>query len=276
VIKNTGVVFAALNERKGALHDLVVNSNNVFSATASRDEALAQTFAIFPTFLDESRLTLDRLKSFALNTHPLVRDLKPVAKDLGPTVRNLGDLAPDLKTLFKDLDPLITASKRNLPDAARFLRGATPVFKGLNVFLQELNPILSFANFQQNVLAGFISNGASALNFHIAGLNGTGHILPQYGSINGKSLSLNRTRPPYERANGYIAPNGLTRDFPLGVIEPWDCSPNTADHRAGVAADGTQKDPQDGFPPCFVAPPSLWDGHFFPNLNKGKAPNVPK
>src|SRR5439155_861632 len=180
VIKNTGVVFAALNERKGALHDLVVNSNNVFSATASRDEALAQTFAIFPTFLDESRLTLDRLKSFALNTHPLVRDLKLVAKDLGPTVRNLGDLAPDLKTLFKDFDPLITA------------------------------------------------------------------------------------------------PNGLARDFPLGVIEPWDCSPNTADHRAGVAADGTQKDPQDGFPPCFEAPPSLWDGHFFPNLNKGKAPNVPK
>jgi phospholipid/cholesterol/gamma-HCH transport system substrate-binding protein len=275
VVKNTGVVFAALNERKGALHDLVVNSNNVFEATASRNEALAQTFAIFPTFLDESRLTLDRLKSFSRNARPLMTDLKPAAKELGPTVRNLGKLAPDLEQLFRDLDPLITASKKNLPDAARFLRGATPVFKGLNVFLQELNPILSFANFEQNVLAGFITNGGSALNYHLDFLPGTGHILPQYGSLDGKSLSLNRKRPNYERANGYIAPNGLTRDFPLGVIEPWDCSPN-ADGRAGVAADGTQKDPQDGLPPCFEAPPLLWDGKFFPNLDKGKAPNVPK
>jgi phospholipid/cholesterol/gamma-HCH transport system substrate-binding protein len=275
LVKNTGVVFAALNERKGALHDLVVNSNNVFEATASRDEALAETFAIFPTFLDESRVTLDRLKGFARNARPLARDLRPVARELRPTVRNLTRLAPDLEQLFRDLDPLITVGRRNLPDAERFLRGATPVFKGLNVFLQELNPILSFANFEQNVLAGFITNGGSALNYHLPGLPGTGHILPQYGSISGRSLSLNTERPNYDRANGYISPNGLTRYFPLGVIEPWDCSPN-ADGREGVEADGTQKDPQDTLPPCFEAPPLLWDGKFFPRLTKGKAPNVPK
>ena len=52
-----GVVFGAINERRGALRELIVNSKRTFEATASRDEALAETFAIFPTFLDESKAT---------------------------------------------------------------------------------------------------------------------------------------------------------------------------------------------------------------------------
>ena len=62
LIKNTGVVFGAINEREGALGELIVNSNNTFEATASRDAALAETFRVFPTFLDESKATLARLR----------------------------------------------------------------------------------------------------------------------------------------------------------------------------------------------------------------------
>ena len=97
LIKNTGVVFGAINEREGALGELVVNSNNTFEATASRDAALAETFRVFPTFLDESKATLARLEGFAGDTRPLVNQLKGPADDLGPTVRDLGDLAPDLE-----------------------------------------------------------------------------------------------------------------------------------------------------------------------------------
>ena len=110
VIRNTGRVFGALTEQDGALQELIVNSNNTFEATASQNEALADTFATFPTFLDESKRTLARLEDFARNTDPLVNDLKGPADDLGPTVKDLGELAPDLEKLFRDLDPLITAS----------------------------------------------------------------------------------------------------------------------------------------------------------------------
>src|SRR3954452_1244847 len=97
VIKNTGVVFAALNQRKGQLQQLIVNSDRTFSALQAEQNALADTFRIFPTFLDESRLTLARLERFAINTRPLVIALKPVADDLGPTIRDVGALAPDLE-----------------------------------------------------------------------------------------------------------------------------------------------------------------------------------
>ena len=77
-------MFGAINERRGALRELIVNSKRTFEATASRDEALAETFAIFPTFLDESKATMARLEDFSRYTHPLVNDLKGPADDLGP------------------------------------------------------------------------------------------------------------------------------------------------------------------------------------------------
>ena len=137
LVRNTGQVFGAINERRGALRELIVNSKRTFEATASRDEALAETFAIFPTFLDESKATMARLEDFSRSTHPLVNDLKGPADDLGPTVRDLGDLAPDLERLFRDLGPLIRESRTGVPaletDAARgraARRGAAHVLPG--------------------------------------------------------------------------------------------------------------------------------------------------
>src|SRR3954447_2374169 len=157
LIKNTGVVFGALNERKGQLRDLVVNSDRTFSALQAEQSALADTFRIFPTFLDESKTTLARLERFSITTHPLVNDLKPVADDLGPTVRDLGALAPDLETFFRRLPPVIRDSNTDLPGAAKFRRGARPLFKGLHVFLPQLNPILSYWNFDSDRLAHFLA-----------------------------------------------------------------------------------------------------------------------
>ena len=56
-----------------------MNANNIMGALASRNESLAETVFILPTFLDESRATVARLREFAVDTRPLVRDLQPVA-----------------------------------------------------------------------------------------------------------------------------------------------------------------------------------------------------
>src|ERR671932_1654012 len=103
LVRNTGVVFGALNRRKGQLRQLIVNSQRTFSATAAEQDALAETYRIFPTFHDESRFTADRLERFANNTRPLVNELKPAADNLGPTMRDLGALAPDLTNFFQHL-----------------------------------------------------------------------------------------------------------------------------------------------------------------------------
>lgn len=269
LIRNTGGVFEALTRREGELRALVENSGDTFDAIASRDRALADTFRVFPTFLDESRITLGRLEGFSREARPLVRDLQPVADDLAPTIRDVGDLAPDLEQLFRDLDPLIDASRTNTPELVKVLEGAGPVFDGLDVFLKELNPILAFANFQPHVLSTFISHGAAAFGGSLDPIEPGGprrHYLRAYGSINSRSLSLNAERPDYDRGNAYLAPNGYTRAERFGVIESFDC------------AGGEVRDPVDNgiqeAPPCFEQPASLFDGNRFPKPARDGTPEL--
>src|SRR3954453_5433835 len=265
LIKNTGVVFGALKERKGQLRDLIVNSDRTFSALQSEQDALAATFRIFPTFLDESKFTLARLEDFSIKTHPLVNDLKPVADDLGPTVRDLGALAPDLETFFRRLPPVIESSKTDLPAAAKFIRGARPLFKGLHVFLPQLNPILSYWNFDQDRIAHFLSANPVADHYNVAPQNNgiPGYALGQFGINNEQSIMLRTQRPSNELGNAYLAPNAYNRAVPLGAIESFDCKPEG----------GEKPDPVDtGFEqaaPCFIAPKSLYDNRKFPHLVPG-------
>jgi virulence factor Mce-like protein len=267
LVKNTGITLNALTERRGQLRDLIGNANTFFEAVASRDDALAETIAIFPTFLDESRLTLDRLRTFANDTHPLIRDLIPVAIELRPTLRDLGALAPDLKDVFRKLDPVISESDRTLPAAERFLRGAKPIFPALHTYLPELNPILSFINYHQETLSNFIHRSAASLNSTMPSLSpteGPRHYLRQFSISNTRGVQLAQERPTYERGNAYPLPNYQKRMRPLGMTEAFDCN-NT-----GITTNnGERPDAAQGEPPCFIQPPHMWDGRKFPRLPRG-------
>jgi phospholipid/cholesterol/gamma-HCH transport system substrate-binding protein len=265
LVKNTGVVFGALNERQGALRQLIQNSHDTFEATASRDEALAETFLIFPTFLDESRVTLARLERFANNTRPLVNDLKAPADDLGPTVRDLGDLAPHLTKLFRDLPPLIRAADSGVPDLERVLEGLEPVVEAAHVFFPELNPILSYLNFHQATVAGFITNGGP----DISGDHGGERYQTQVGIIDGHSFQRNMTIPSWARGNAYMAPNALQRGIALGAIEAFDCDAVGGEKPEPLDEPPPGSDPE---PPCFEQPPSLYNGKQFVRPQRGRAP----
>ena len=65
---------------KGSSASLIRNSNAVFQTTAARNRDIEALFRAFPTFEDEQRLTFDRLKDFALNADPLMRQLVPAAE----------------------------------------------------------------------------------------------------------------------------------------------------------------------------------------------------
>lgn len=266
LVKNTGITLNALTERRGQLQDLIGNANTFFEAVASRDDALAETIAIFPTFLDESRLTLDRLRVFANDTHPLIRDLIPVAIQLRPTLRDLGALAPDLKDVFRKLDPIISESDRTLPAAERFLRGAKPLFPALHTYLPELNPILSFINYHQETASNFIHRSAASLNSTMTPLgpnDGPRHYLRQFSISNTRGIQLSQTPPTYERGNAYPLPNYQKRMRPLGMTEAFTCA-NT-----GFSGDGTRTDSANGEPPCFVQPPHMWDNRKYPRVVRG-------
>jgi phospholipid/cholesterol/gamma-HCH transport system substrate-binding protein len=277
LIRDTGRVFGAASEQAGALRGLIVNGNRTFAALASRDEELAETFAVFPTFERETRATMDRLERFARQTDPLVRLLREPADDLAPTLRDLGDLAPDLERLFRDVDPLVDASEEGIPAAERYLRGLEPVLESARVFLPEANPILAYLQYNRTLVASFIVAGAGSIGENLAGgytrprtASTPEHLLPQSSFFELRSFMRDSTRPPWDRGNSYVAPNARWRATGLGVIESFDCRP----------AGGRVRNPIDNAgiataPPCFVAPPSEFQDQKYPRLRRGRAPLVP-
>ena len=273
LVRNTGTVFEALSRNSSQLHNLITNSEDVFHATAAQNEALATTFSIFPTFLRESRLTFTKLQSFALNTDPLIRDLKPVAHDLRPTLHSVRLLAPDLRKLFNNLKPLIDASKTGLPALRDTLRGLGPngLLDQTGPFLGQLNPILQFLELYQKQVSDFIGQGKGALAATTASATGgIGHYLRQIGPFGPETVSVYSSRPNIDRGNSYPTPNFINgREWEQqGIFPNWDCKPSGGPVQGSSATPAGQP-PNQGTPPCWVASTIPFQGQNqrYPHVN---------
>jgi phospholipid/cholesterol/gamma-HCH transport system substrate-binding protein len=271
LVKNTGVVFGALNENEAQLHNLITNSSDVFEATQKEKEALAQTFHIFPTFLDESKATMAKLETFSRNTDPLVRELQPAMRDLKPTLQDTRALAPDLVHLFRNLDPLITASKTGLPALRDVLNSTNPVLQQLQPFLENLNPVLQWLEYNQRLVGDFIGNGAGALVDTVPVRRPdieVGHYLRQFGPAGPETVAIYPSRPSSNRGNAYLPPtaySGPERARQM-IVPSFDCK-NT---KSG-GPETTQFPDKSGDPSCWVAPPPS-----YPPGNKNEYPHIEK
>jgi phospholipid/cholesterol/gamma-HCH transport system substrate-binding protein len=273
LVRNTGTVFEALSRNSGQLHNLITNSEDTFHATAAQNEALATTFSIFPTFLRESRLTFTKLQAFALNTDPLIRDLKPVAHDLRPTLHSVRLLAPDLRRLFNNLDPLIKVSKQGLPALRDTLRGLGPngLLDQTGPFLSQLNPILQFLELYQKQVSDFIGQGKGAVaGITASATGGIGHYLRQIGPFGPETVSTYSTRPNIDRGNSYPTPPFISgREWESnGIFPNWDCKPSGGEVQ-GSATPPAGQPPNQGTPPCWVAPTIPFQGQNqrYPHVN---------
>jgi ABC-type transporter Mla subunit MlaD len=230
LVHDTGDVFAALTSHDQALAGAIVGANRTFGALASQSRALSDTFKIFPTFENESRLTLDRLKPFAEDARPLFHDLRPVARDLSPTLHDVRRLAPYARKLFKNFDPLIKASSTGLPSLRGFVHELRPVMDGLDPFLANFNPLLRWLDYQAPVVTDFLANPSSSTADFLPFQAGQGaplHLSRQMGMFTAETLSIYQKRLATNRGNGYLQPFAIGSFYPStqGEIFPsHDCN----------------------------------------------------
>jgi phospholipid/cholesterol/gamma-HCH transport system substrate-binding protein len=250
LVKNTGVVFGALTENEAQLRNLITGSKQTFDATAAKNDALAETIRIFPTFLQESKLTLARVQKFSTDTDPLITDLRPVARDLQPTLRDVRALAPDLEAFFRRLDPVITASKTGMPATREVLAGAEPLLGELGPFLAQINPIFKYFEASQWQVADFLNFGAAALSAKTESPGGgTGHYLRQFGPLGSESVGIWKERAPNNRGNSYFQPLSIAASKDdagqaydkFKITAQFDCEKS-----------GEKPAPTDGTPGCHV------------------------
>jgi virulence factor Mce-like protein len=290
LVQNGGTVFAALNQDPAALRNLITTAETTFHTTAANNNAIAATFHVFPTFLDETKATMTRLKGFSTDADPLIKELEPVANNLRPTLNDVKNLAPSLRSFLTNLGPLITASKTGLPAVSQVLNGAQPLLGSIGPFLEQLNPILSWLEDHQQLTSDFISNGAAGLAATTTSFSGggTGHYLRQFSPIGPETLSFASNRDAANRGNTYPPSTWLANpeDFSAGgkypgsfALPSWDCS-NTGAGGDGSKATSPGVTPsltQTGSPACWVAPSQgsvlLGQPQKFPHVTAAKYSN---
>ena len=232
LISNGGEVFDALSERRGQLSGLIKASNTVFETTANRNAELEQIFQIFPTFLRESRFTLDRLEQFALDTDPLVTQLRPAARELSPTLTALGNLAPDLESFLRGFDKTIAASRKGLPAIQDLIDDdLRPLLARIDPYFAELNAFLETIELYKAELAALLGNGAAVTNGTTGELDGTNpHHLRTSAVFGPQSLASYNNRLRVDRSNPYLAPLGYL-ELPGGLdsFETRHCDGGLAD-----------------------------------------------
>jgi len=210
IFRNGATSLQALRGRQGELADLIRNSNAVFRTTGERDRDIEALFRAFPTFQDESRLTLDRLKSFAINADPVMKQLVPVAEQLSPTLIAFSKLAPEAKGFFEGLKPVIERAPTGFPALRKLFRDQfPPLLRAVDPFLRNLNPVLTGLGLYKHELTATMANVAAMSNAKLTEENADGehvHYIRAIGPFNPESLSTYPSRTTTNRTNAYPQP----------------------------------------------------------------------
>jgi phospholipid/cholesterol/gamma-HCH transport system substrate-binding protein len=214
-VRNTGEVFGALSERQGQLQGLIRNSGVVFHTTAVRNQDLEATFRALPTFLDESRLTLNRLQSFSRNANPLISQLHPSARQLSTDLKPIAKVSPDFKGTFVGLRKTEKRGVTGLPALQKLLdTDLPPLLDEVVPFGQQLTPIVAEVGRYQRDVTGFLGNVTGATQAQAnTEANTQGHYIRSSAPLYPESLGMfgpnlaSEHRLAYSRANPYVAPN---------------------------------------------------------------------
>ncbi len=210
LFKNGTTTFEALRGREGELANLIRSSNEVFKTTAARDQDIEALFRAFPTFLDESRTTTARLKNFAVDADPLMKQLVPAAEQLSPTLVSFSRLAPEAKALFGALKPVIAEAPTGFPALRKLFRDEfPPLLRAVDPFVRNLNPVLTGLNLYKHEFAATFANLAAATHGVLTEENKFGEKLNYIrvmGPINAESLSTFENRLATNRNSPYSPP----------------------------------------------------------------------
>ena len=256
LFRNGATTFQSLRGQNGELANLIRSSNAVFSTTAQRDRDIEALFRAFPTFLDESQLTFNRLKGFSVNADPLMKQLVPAAEQLSPTLISLSKLAPESKALFEGLGPVIKRAPTGFVAFRKLFRDEfPPLLRAIDPFVRNLDPILAGLKLYRRDLAAFFGNVAATLHGE---LTETGHpnylrvvggLKPETLSVYPRRLTINRNSAysPPKWAEGLIdgLPSFETRQCTTGIVarlNPEDATDKSFEERAAASEKASQTD----------------------------------
>jgi ABC-type transporter Mla subunit MlaD len=173
--KDSDAVLTALARRRENLGNFINQSEVVAAATAERGADLQESFARFPTFLRELRLTMDRLDAFSTTATPVFQDLGTAAAPLTRATEALGPFSeagiPALTSLGRAAEqagPDLVASDPVIRQVRKLAKSGKKATVNLGKILTTLRKTRGY-----EFLNDFIFNAGGSVNAY----DGFGHFL---------------------------------------------------------------------------------------------------
>ncbi len=214
LIRDGGETFDALSERPDQLRGLIQNTESVFGTLADRDQQLIETFQVLPTFLDESKQTLDRLETFAVDTDPLITQLRPSARALSGTLQATAQAAPDLIRFSKGPLTVSNRAKSGLSSLRTVLDDQLPPpLARIDSYLDDLIPVVQALDRYRGETTSALGNFAAATQaFNIAADGfGSRKYIRTVSPGNIEALATLPERAISNRTNAYVKAGQYTK-----------------------------------------------------------------
>jgi len=223
---NGAVTLDALQGRRRDLAGLIDDAERVFAVTGRRNADLEAAFRAFPTFLDESKATVERLGTFSDVTDPLVRQLLPVSRQLSPTLVQLRRLSPGFRSLFTGLGPTVNRSPKGLGAFRGLLdRDFPPLLQNADPFLRQLIPVVKTIGSYKREVTSVFANATAATNGILPGASGQQpHYLRTLAALSPESVAAYPNRLRSNRNNAYVEPGGYAKLPNLLNFQTAQCS----------------------------------------------------
>jgi len=145
-IKDSDTVVAELEARKQEVSRFIVEAGDTAEISATRREALRQTFNKLPGFLDELTPTMARLEDLSDEQIPLLRDARRAAPDLDAFLTLLGPFSEASRPAVRSLGEAAEVGTRAFEKGANEVKelralaaDAPATAKPLRQFLESLD-----------------------------------------------------------------------------------------------------------------------------------------
>jgi ABC-type transporter Mla subunit MlaD len=211
LIRDTATTFDAIGGQEGALRDLIDSGEQVFSATADRNQEVTRTVNAFPGLLRELRATLAEGRATSDEAAPTLHALRPVAPAIRPAFERANKLAPELEKAFTEVLPVVNAAQGGIPAGTRMVQAVGPMVDALYPAGRELVPVLDFVQLYRRELVASFANAASTTQGSTKRPHGPPlHYVRGIPMLTPEQIYGHATRLWSNRYNPYIRPGGLT------------------------------------------------------------------
>jgi phospholipid/cholesterol/gamma-HCH transport system substrate-binding protein len=160
-IHNLNLVANALGGVDTNLASLIRSSDTNFTAISSEDAQLEQTLSLFPSTLQQTTQTFNKVKAFSAVSATTLHELLPFARNLGPALRAsrplFRDTTPVIKNELRPFSVAVQPVARTLAAGSTTLKRAIP---NLAHSIGTLNVLFNTLAFQPKGGQGYLFWGS--------------------------------------------------------------------------------------------------------------------